>query len=55
MNETALVDALQTRGIFGAGLDVFESEPLSPESPLTQLPRAVLTPHISAGTVDTFQ
>ena len=48
VDEAALVDALKTEKIAAAGLDVFESEPLEPESPLKRLPNVVLTPH-SAG------
>ncbi|MDP8982783.1 MAG: hydroxyacid dehydrogenase [Acidobacteriota bacterium] len=48
VEEAALVDALGTKRIAGAGLDVFTSEPLPPGHPLTQLPNVVLTPH-SAG------
>ena len=43
--EPDLVDALQKQRIAGAGLDVFETEPLPLESPLRLLPNVVLTPH----------
>ena len=45
VDEAALVDALQERRIAGAGLDVFEVEPLSPGHPLTRLDNVVLSPH----------
>ena len=45
VKEAALVDALQSRRIAGAGLDVFETEPLPTGHPLTQLDNVVLTPH----------
>ena len=43
--EQDLVDALQKQRIAGAGLDVFETEPLPADSPLRLLPNVVLTPH----------
>ena len=43
--EKDLIDALLRRRIAGAGLDVFETEPLPADSPLRQLPNVVLTPH----------
>ena len=48
VDETALVEALTTGGIAGAGLDVFDVEPLPAAHPLTRLENVVLTPH-SAG------
>jgi D-2-hydroxyacid dehydrogenase (NADP+) len=48
VDEKALVRALQERWIAGAGLDVFETEPLPVTSPLWQLPNVIITPH-SAG------
>lgn len=47
IDERALVEALRTRHLGGAGLDVFEHEPLLPESPLRQLDNVLLTPHIA--------
>ena len=46
IDEIALVDALTRGTIGGAGLDVFDREPLPPEHPLRALPNTVLTPHI---------
>src|SRR6266550_3860408 len=43
--EQDLIEALQSRRIAGAGLDVFETEPLPPQSPLRLMPHVVLTPH----------
>ncbi|MEM4048547.1 MAG: D-2-hydroxyacid dehydrogenase [Zestosphaera sp.] len=46
----ALIKALNEGWIAGAGLDVYEEEPLPPNHPLTQLDNVVLTPHIGAST-----
>jgi D-3-phosphoglycerate dehydrogenase / 2-oxoglutarate reductase len=55
VDEKALVRALQTGRIAGAGLDVFESEPFKPDNPLAAMPNVVLTPHIAAGTRDALK
>jgi D-3-phosphoglycerate dehydrogenase len=47
INEPDLVRALQTGEIAGAGLDVFENEPLPMDSELLKLENVVLTPHIA--------
>ncbi len=47
VDEDALVEALRSGRIRGAGLDVFAREPLPAESPLWGLPNTLLTPHIS--------
>jgi phosphoglycerate dehydrogenase-like enzyme len=47
VDETALVDAVRSGGIAGAALDVFEEEPLAPESPLWDLPGVIVSPHMS--------
>jgi len=46
----ALVKALREGWIYGAGLDVYEEEPLPANHPLTRLDNVVLTPHIGAST-----
>jgi phosphoglycerate dehydrogenase-like enzyme len=46
-----LVAALQAQEIAGAALDVFETEPLPPESPLWQMPNVLITPHVAACSV----
>ena len=45
VDEAALLDALEQRRIAGAGLDVFEVEPLTPGHPFTKLDNVVLSPH----------
>jgi phosphoglycerate dehydrogenase-like enzyme len=50
IREEALIKALEEKRIAGAGLDVFEKEPLPENSPLWQMPNVILTPHIAGGT-----
>ena len=47
VDEKALIDALQNSQIAGAALDVFEHEPLPPESPLLKMDNVMLAPHNS--------
>lgn len=47
VDEAALVRALEEGWIAGAALDVFEREPLPPESPLWDLPNVIVSPHAS--------
>ncbi len=54
VDEAALVDALRTGHLSGAGLDAFAHEPLAMDSPLLQLPSVVLTPHIAGVTRDAW-
>jgi D-3-phosphoglycerate dehydrogenase len=46
VDEAALIEALRERRIRGAGLDVYDREPLPPDHPLRQLPNVVHTPHL---------
>ena len=53
VDEAALVEALKSGGIQGAGLDVFEKEPLPVNSELLTLPNVVALPHIGSATHET--
>lgn len=52
VDECALAEALREHQIFGAGLDVFEAEPIDAGNPLTKLPNTVLLPHVASYTVE---
>ena len=54
VNEADLVAALTQGQIAGAGLDVFEHEPIGADHPLLGLDNVVLTPHIAGTTIDTW-
>jgi phosphoglycerate dehydrogenase-like enzyme len=49
-DESALIEALKEGRIAGAGLDVFEQEPLSEDSPLWEMENVIITPHTSGST-----
>ena len=51
IDEEALIEALKEKRIGGAGIDVFENEPLPPDSSLRKLDTVILTPH-TAGMPD---
>jgi phosphoglycerate dehydrogenase-like enzyme len=55
VDEQALVEALRGGAIHGAGLDVFDAEPLPRHHPLRELRRAVLTPHLGYVTEQTYE
>jgi len=48
--ETDLVEALREGRLRGAGLDVYQEEPLPPDHPFWELPNVVMTPHVSGVT-----
>jgi len=53
VDEAALIDALADGTIHGAGLDVFETEPLPADSPLLAMKNVVALPHIGSATHET--
>ena len=55
VDEPALIEALATKRIAAAGLDVFAVEPLPPGHPLTRLENVVLTPHCAGITAEALE
>lgn len=55
VNQADLVAVLQAGQIAGAGLDVFEHEPLSPDHPLARMDNVILSPHGMAWTDDLYR
>ena len=53
VNQTDLLEALQSGMIRGAALDVTEPEPLPRDHPLLKLPNIIITPHIANATAET--
>jgi glyoxylate/hydroxypyruvate/2-ketogluconate reductase len=53
VDEAALIEALRAGTIHAAGLDVFETEPVSADSPLLSMPNVVALPHIGSATRQT--
>jgi phosphoglycerate dehydrogenase-like enzyme len=54
VEEAALVEALRDGKLAGAGLDVFDEEPLPADHPLRTLDNVVLTPHLGYVTRETY-
>jgi len=53
IDEEALIVALKENWIAGAGLDVYEKEPIDPKNPLLELDNTVLVPHMGSATTQT--
>jgi D-3-phosphoglycerate dehydrogenase len=54
-DENALVEALEKKKIAAAGLDVFQTEPLPQNHPLTKLPNVIITPHSGGITTEALE
>jgi phosphoglycerate dehydrogenase-like enzyme len=55
VDEAALRAALELGAIAGAGIDVYDGEPLPADHPLRRAPNTVLTPHLGYVTEDTYR
>jgi len=53
-DEAALIDALRDRTIAGAGIDVFEQEPVASDNPLLRMDNVLVTPHALCWTDECF-
>ena len=52
VDETALLEAIENGTVAAAALDVYATEPLSPDSPLLNNPKIITTPHLGASTTE---
>ena len=55
VDESTLIKALQEKWIAGAGLDVFEYEPVTPDNPLVRMDSVIMTPHTASYSDAAFQ
>ena len=55
VDEQALIIAIQSNNLGGAGLDVFGQEPLAPDSPLRSMENVMITPHIGWTVEEVFE
>jgi D-3-phosphoglycerate dehydrogenase len=55
VDESALLSALREKKIAGAGVDVYDIEPLPLDHPFRKLGNAVTTPHLGYATLDNFK
>jgi len=54
IEETALIRALQSGRVAGAGLDVYEQEPIDPGNPLLSMRQVVMTPHVGGASIENW-
>lgn len=54
IDETALIEALRNKEIWGAGLDVFEIEPVEADNPLLQMENVVVAPHVAGKSWESY-
>jgi len=54
VDEVALIKALEVKRIAGAGLDVFEQEPVEPDNPLLKMEHVIVSPHALCWTDECF-
>lgn len=55
VDEAALIQYLQSGHLAGAGLDVFETEPLPADSPLWTMENVIVTPHVAGFSINDFK